>query len=139
MQVIYCRRPNIGSLLLRTGMWSSWSHCGIVTPGMTVIEAAAFHGVIERTYADFIVSASKYSVKVIPLESDALAVQWARSQIGKPYDWSGAIGLAFHREWDDPAAWFCSELIEGACMAGGRNRFVFNARRVTPQHSWMVA
>lgn len=139
MHVIYCRRANIGSLLLRTGMWSSWSHCGIVTPEMTVIEAAAFHGVRELPYTDFIADKSKYSVKNIDVPSDALAISWARSQIGKPYDWSGAIGLAIHREWQEDGSWFCSEFVEGACMAGCRNRFVFNAWRVTPQHSWMVA
>lgn len=139
MQTIFCRRQNLGSVLLRTALWSSWSHCGIVTPEMTVIEAAAFHGVIERPYADFIAGVSRYSVKAIEVESDALAISWARSQIGKPYDWWGAVGLGLHREWGQPDAWFCSELVEAACMAGGRNRFVFNAKRVTPAHSWMVA
>ena len=139
MHVIYCRRRNIGSLLLRTGMWSSWSHCGIVTPEATVIEAAAFHGVRECSYTEFLADKSKYSERTIDVPSDAIAIAWARQQIGKPYDWSGAIGLAIHREWQEDDSWFCSEFVEAAAVQGGRQRFINQARRVTPQSSWMVA
>lgn len=139
MKAIFVRRSNIGSLLLRTGMWSSWSHCAVVTPQQTVIEAAAFHGVIERPLADFLAHVSKSSVKDIALPDDAAAIAWARSQIGKPYDWAGATGLAFQREWQRADFWFCSEFLEGVATAGGRQRFVNQASRVTPQHSWMVA
>jgi uncharacterized protein YycO len=139
MQAIFCRRANLASLLLRTVTWSSWSHCAIVTPEGTVIEAAAPHGVIERSRATFLAGVSKFSEKTIDLPDDAAAIAWARAQIGKPYDWLGALGLAFHREWDNPERWWCSELVEGAAAAGRRPRFVSNAGRVTPQHSWMVA
>jgi uncharacterized protein YycO len=139
MNAIYCRRHTLGSLALRTALWSSWSHCGIVTPQRTVIEAAAWHGVIERPLDLFLAGTSQAAVRGIALPDDAAAIAFARAQVGKPYDWAGAIGLALRREWDDAAAWFCSELIEGAAAAGGRKRFVHNAWRVTPQHSWMVA
>jgi len=139
MQAIFCRRRNVGSLLLRTFTWSSWSHCGIVTPDLTVIEAAAFHGVVERPWSEFIAGVSRYSVRSIDVPDEAAAIEWARSQVGKRYDWSGVIGLGLRREWDQPQAWFCSELLEAAAAAGGRRRFVHQARRVTPQHSWMVA
>jgi uncharacterized protein YycO len=139
MNAIFCRRANLGSLALRTALWSAWSHCGIVTPDLTVIEASAWHGVIERSYRAFIAGVSHYSVKRIAVPDEVRAIAWARAQVGKPYDWTGVLGLALRREWDDAAAWFCSELVEAAAAAGGRTRFVFNARRVTPQHSWMVA
>lgn len=125
MRAIYLRRRNLGSLILRTGMWSSWSHCGIVLPGGMVIEAAAFHGVRMRPLAEVL--------------ADASAHAFAMAQVGKPYDWLGAIGLAVHRDWERDDAWFCSELVEAAAAAGGRRRFVNQPRRVTPQHSWMVA
>jgi uncharacterized protein YycO len=139
MQVIYCRRRNLGSLALRTALWSSWSHCAILTPELTVIEAAAFHGVRELPYADFMDGVSRYQLKKINLPDDEKAIAWARSQVGKPYDWPGVIGLGLRREeWESSDAWFCSELVEMAALHGGRARFVHNARRVTPQHSWMV-
>lgn len=139
MQAIFCRRRNLGSLLLRFATWSSWSHVGIVTPDQTVIEAAAFHGVVERPLDEFIAGVSRYSVRIIDVPDEAAAIEWARSQVGKGYDWAGVIGLGLRREWDQPQAWFCSELLEAAAAAGGRRRFVHQARRVTPQHSWMVA
>ena len=43
-QVLFTRSHAIGSLLLRTALWSPWSHCALVD-GDTVIEAAAFGGV----------------------------------------------------------------------------------------------
>jgi uncharacterized protein YycO len=140
MKAIYCRRHNPGSLLLRFFTWSSWSHCGIVTPDGTVIEAAAFHGVIERPLSEFMAGVSKSADRDIPLPDDAAAIRFARAQVGKPYDWSGAIGLALRRDtWQADDAWFCSELVEAAAAAGGRQRFINQASRVTPQHSWMVA
>jgi uncharacterized protein YycO len=139
MQAIYCRRHRPGSVLLRAAMWSSWSHCGIITPQFTVIEACSAHGVIERPLEQFLPLWSRYSVKTIALPNDAAAIGFARSQLGKPYDWAGAAGIAVRRQWDDPASWFCSELLEAAAAFGGRQRFVHNAWRVTPQHSWMVA
>ncbi|WP_290906247.1 YiiX/YebB-like N1pC/P60 family cysteine hydrolase [Aquabacterium sp.] len=138
MQAIYCRRNNLGSLALRTALWSSWSHCGIVTPELTVIEASAFHGVVERPWADFIADVSRYALKPLWVPDEAAAIAFARAQVGKRYDWPGVIGIALRRDWQERDSWFCSELIEAAAVAGGRQRFVNNAWRVTPQHSWMV-
>ena len=50
VQVIFTRSHAIGSLLLRTALWSPWSHCAIVD-GEEVIEAAAFGGVRARPLA----------------------------------------------------------------------------------------
>ena len=138
MQAIYLRHLNIGSLLLRTGMWSSWSHCGIVMPDATVIQACALDGVIRTPLATVLANASDSAMKVIDLPNDDAAYTFAIEQLGKPYDWPGAIGLALHREWEIDDAWFCSELIEAAAVAGGRRRFVNNPTRITPQLSWMV-
>jgi uncharacterized protein YycO len=138
MRAIYLRRNNLGSLLLRTGMWSSWSHCGIVF-GDNVIQAAAFKGVVGTPLAEMIAEASTYAFRDFDGVDDEKAHAFALAQIGKPYDWPGAAGLALHREWEEDDSWFCSELVEAALVAGGRTRFVNNPRRVTPQWSWAVA
>lgn len=39
------------------------------------------------------------------------AYEWARTQIGKPYDFSAVAGIAVDRNWRDETKWFCSELI----------------------------
>jgi len=139
MELIFSRRRNLGSLALRTLMWSSWSHCGVITPENTVIEARMFAGVIERPLIDLLEETSKHSFKTITVPDDAAAIAFARAQVGKPYDWAGVVGLALRRDgWEAPDAWFCSELVEACAVAGGRRRFDQQARRVTPQHSWMV-
>jgi uncharacterized protein YycO len=140
LKVVFCRRAHPGSWLLRMGMRSSWSHCGIVTPDATVLEAAAFHGVRETPLAQFMPAWAAWQLRDVEVPDVAAAVAFARTQLGKPYDWPGAFGVAFgERRWQDPDSWFCSELVEAAAAAGGRQRFVNDAWRVTPQHSWMVA
>ncbi len=39
------------------------------------------------------------------------AYEWARTQLGKPYDFSAIAGIAVDRNWRDETKWFCSELI----------------------------
>lgn len=39
------------------------------------------------------------------------AYEWAKTQIGKPYDYSAILGTALNRDWHDLARWFCSELV----------------------------
>lgn len=139
MQTLFFRTHNPASWALRSYLWSSWSHCGIVTPEQTVIHAAPFRGVVEDTVGEFLAGASRYSPKDIWLPHDDKAIEFARAQIGKSYDWRGVAGIGLREDsWARGEYWFCNELIEAACRAGGRDRFVMNTGRVTPQHTWMV-
>lgn len=131
VQVVFSRNHSPGSLLLRTFLWSPWSHCALVDGDM-VIEAAAFHGVRERPLSEFFADASKR--EVIEIKANASAVlAAARSQIGKPYDWTGAAGIGMRRNWQDDDAWFCSELVAWAFEAGGRSLFRSQPWRITPR------
>jgi uncharacterized protein YycO len=47
------------------------------------------------------------------------AYEWAKRQIGKPYDFSAIAGIAFNRDWRNEARWFCSELVAAAFEAVG--------------------
>jgi uncharacterized protein YycO len=138
MDVVYCRRHNLGSLALRTLTWSSWSHCGIITPDNTVIEARAFEGVVERPLHELLEESSKYVFRTIDVPDDEAVIAFARSQVGKPYDYFGVAGIAFHRQWQDEDRWFCSELLEAAAAAGGRRRFIVDAWRITQQMSYIT-
>lgn len=42
---------------------------------------------------------------------------WA--QIGKPYDHTAIMAFVAGRNWQDPDAWFCSELKAGAMLSAG--------------------
>ena len=63
----------------------------------------------------------------------------AESQIGKPYDWLGVLGIGLHRDWQEPDRWFCSEMAAWAFQQAGRPLFRPDALyRITPQHFWML-
>ncbi len=139
MQAVYCHSPNIWSLVLRTALWSKWSHCGIVMPDKSIIHADSYSGgVVQTSWSTFTIRHTYWEFKDIPLPDDEAAYTFARAQLGKPYDWWGVIGIALHRKWQDDTDWFCSELVEAAAAAGGRQRFINDTWRVNPQHSWMV-
>lgn len=139
MRVIYCRSRNLGSLLIRRAIWSSWSHEGIVTPEGTVIDARMAYGVCERPIDELLAEVSKWAYREWPVPDERAALAWARAQVGKRYDYLGALGMGLRRDWGDPACLLCSEVVEGALQAGGRHRWAHHVERVTPQLSWMVA
>lgn len=136
LRVIYLRAPNLATPLIRARFWSEWSHCGIVTPDGTVIEATAWHGVREVPLRDVLARASRYEFVDIDCPYPTMGIAWARSQIGKPYDWFGALGIGFNRNWQDDDRWFCSELLEAAVLRAGRVRFREGVYRIDPQTSW---
>jgi len=132
VRVIFSRRHHIGSLALRTAMWSAWSHCGIID-GTTVIEAVMGHGVVETPLDEFLARSSAWEVIEIPAADPAAVIAAARSQIGKPYDAKGVLGIAVRRAWQQPDAWFCSELVAWAFHSAGTWLFRADAWRITPR------
>lgn len=131
VQVLFTRSHAPGSVLLRTALWSPWSHCAIVD-GDEAIEAAAFGGVRARPLSDMLAHATKAAMIVLPGEPEKV-IAAARSQIGKPYDWAGVLGFGFRRRWQDDDAWFCSELVAWAFAEAGTPLFREHAWRITPR------
>lgn len=126
------------SLLIRATTWSRWSHVALVD-GNQVIEAAAPGGVRVSPLKEAIGRASDYVIVELPARNAAAIIAAARSQVGKPYDWTAVAGLGLHREWQEDDAWFCSELIAWAADKAGEAWFREDSlRRVTPQHLWML-
>lgn len=140
VRVLYLRTHHISTPVLRTVMWSPWSHCALIVEDEfdSVIDATFAHGVARRSLSSLLASSSKYEIKEIDCPDPKAAFDFLRSQIGTDYDTLGVLGIGLHRDWQKPDAWFCSELVEAALAAGGNLRFVNRANRVTPQHSWMV-
>lgn len=129
--VVFTRRHHIGSVLLRAALWSAWSHCALVD-GDQVIEAAAGAGVRVRPLADMLRESSAHEIVLIPADDPAAVIAAARSQIGKPYDWAGVIGIGFRRNWHDASRWFCSELVAWSFAEAGSPRFRIGAHRLSP-------
>ena len=139
LRVIFTRSHTPGSMVIRTMTWSSWAHCGIVTPEGTVIEARAFATVGERRVEDLQSHASKWTERLIEVPDPDAGIAWARTQIGKPYDYRGIAAFVGRNEsWQDEDSWFCSELVEAAIAHAGRTRFLLQANRITPQMVWMT-
>lgn len=141
IKLVFSKNNNPGALMVRFGTWSKWSHVGLVVSqdGLDhVIDSRPFHGVKERPLSDFLNHAVSYEFKDVEVENAAAGIAWARSQIGKPYDWGGVISFATHRDWAEENCWFCSELTESAIKAAGRLRFTVDVQRISPQTCWMV-
>lgn len=132
VHVIFSRRHHIGSLALRTFLWSAWSHCGIVA-GDDVIEAVMGKGVVITPLAEFQKQASKWDIIKVPAADPAAVIDWARKQKGARYDISGVLGIAVRRAWQNDDAWFCSELVAAAFHHGGTSLFRTDAWRITPR------
>ena len=58
-------------------------------------------------------------------------LEYAMSQVGKPYDYSGIYGFLFNRNWQHDDSWFCSELV-AAAINKQEQMFKKDAFRVTP-------
>ncbi|WP_339079021.1 YiiX/YebB-like N1pC/P60 family cysteine hydrolase [Pseudomonas sp. TMP9] len=139
IQLLFSTTHHPFSGLIRAATWSRWSHVSLVAGGH-VIEAVALEGVrqVSKDYA--IQRASAFSLVDLPARNPQAIIDAARSQLGKPYDWTAVAGLGLHREWQEDDSWFCSELVAWAADQAGEPWFRLEAlRRITPQHLWMLS
>lgn len=136
IQVIYSTGPHLGSVLLRTALFSEWSHCGLIMPDGQVIEASAKHGVCETPRRKF-TEHDRWAIQNCPVPDAAAAYAAARAQLGKGYDWLGLLGLAATRQWQRDDDWFCSELVQHCKVAGGLSDIRYDKWRVTPRDLWI--
>lgn len=122
--------------MLRAALWSPWSHCAIVD-GSEVIEAAVGAGVRARPLADLLADSSRHDTVTFTARDAPAVVAAARSQIGKPYDYAGVLGIGIRRRWQDDDAWFCSELVAWAFEQGGAPLFRTQHWRITPRDLYL--
>jgi uncharacterized protein YycO len=139
LRLLFCTNPiNPLSWLIRAGSWSHWSHVALID-GDSVIEAIAIHGVVRTPLAARQAQDPRWSISPLPCANPAAVIAAASSQIGKPYDYTGVLGVGLHRNWQEDDSWFCSELVAWAFDAGGSALFRPNvSHRVTPQDLWML-
>lgn len=137
MKILIARNNRLGSLLIRAVTLSRWSHAAIFLDGV-VIDSTLRTGVRSITYAEFARHYPTHVVIDVPLPDEDNAIRFLASQVGKPYDWTALFGIVLQRNWQEPDAWFCSELVEAALSKGGRQRFRDSVSRITPQQTWAV-
>lgn len=99
------------------GFWAS--HAEASMPDGTLLGAHADGGVKARDhdYDKGQFTREMYvSIPATPEMTDAFHA-FLRLQIGKPYDLMAIAGIVAQRDWQNPNAWFCSELIAAALAA----------------------
>lgn len=140
LDLLFCTNPaNPLSWVIRAGSWSKWSHVALID-GDDVIESVALHGVVRTPLATRQRQDPRWAIATLACADRTAIIRAAKTQIGKPYDYTGVIGIGLHRDWQEADSWFCSELVAWAFQQGGSPLFRTGAcRRVTPQDIWMLA
>lgn len=137
IQLLYTRSHHPASAGIRLATWGQFSHVAQVA-GDRIIEAVWKPGVREDSLDNAVARASRWAIVEYDHKNPEGMIAAARSQIGKPYDLTGALGLGVHRDWQQDDAWWCSELIPWAAAQAGEAWFMPQAvHRITPQHLWM--
>lgn len=138
MKLMFCSSNLIGALLIKVVTWSKWSHVAILIDDDTAIEAV--HPKVRYvSVAELKAKYKSWCIVDVPVDDEAAAIAYAKSQISKPYDYTALIGIFFHRDWGDPSDWYCAELAASTIVNGGkklfRRKFI---SRIVPQHLWMM-
>lgn len=139
MKLLFTRRHHIGSVGIRLVTWSLYSHVDLIISPTRVIGATAFRGVGVDLLEHRLAAATKALIMDVPVLSTADVEHFAYSQLKKPYDWSGVIGIGLHRNWQEDDSWSCAEFVAAALRYGGANLFddAYH-HRITPQHLLML-
>lgn len=138
IQLLYTTTRKPFSALIRTVTWSRWSHVALID-GDQIIESVVNGGVRQYPLRQAIDHTADHCIVELTARNPQAILDAARSQIGKPYDWTAILGLGLHRDWQEDDSWFCSELVAWAAAEVGEHWFRREAlRRVTPQHLWML-
>lgn len=138
VELLFTRRRHPGSALIRALTWSAFSHVELIV-GNEVIGAQAPEGVVRSARCYRLERASRAAIMRIAHPHPERVQELVESQLGKPYDWAGVVGLGLRRRWQDADCWFCSELIAWAFEASGHPLFrAAAAHRITPQHLWLL-
>lgn len=67
------------------------------------------------------------------------AYEFARAQVGKPYDHTAILGFVFDRSWMDSDAWYCSELATRFVQKSGvLGDLYLAANKITPVAAALV-
>ena len=135
MKILFCKSDSIGGAFIRLFTFSKWNHVAIEYNGR-VIDSTTANGVSESSLYDFNQRYEKVEVVEVKDVNQFAAWNFAKSQLGKSYDWTAIVALPFRERWQRDNKWFCSELVAASLFAGGR-RFRVESGRVTPRDLWI--
>ena len=116
MQIIFASDKEPISKIISTVTACKYHHVGAVF-GDFVIEAR-FKGVV-KTPLDEFKKRGEYEIFDYPLDNEDVALDFAKMQIGKEYDFAGLISFPLRVQWQDSSKWYCSESVAAITKAGG--------------------
>ena len=101
------------------------SHCLIDIGDGLLYQDIGLSGVFTTNMAKIKETDTIVAIKKYPINNKEAAITFLKSQLGKKYDYLGALGLALapSRKWDEDDSWFCYELAANAISAGGGEQF----------------
>lgn len=108
----FTRGTGFGGAFVRFTTFSDFAHVGFKLDDGTVLDACPGLGVSIRQADDD--ETTEYWDVAAPKATIAEAVDWAKTQIGKRYDWLSIAGLFIRRDWHKNNAWDCSEFVTAA-------------------------
>ena len=122
----------------RFATWGTAGHVAFELPDGRYLDATPSLGVaVHEGLAGEIVG--RFTVSCEPdVEAHALAWAHLQAEEHKVYDWTALIGMAVRRDWHNPSAWFCSEIVAQAFeYAGFPLLRADHLNRVTPRDLMM--
>jgi len=117
-----------------------FSHA-IAIIGDRAYEASMTHGCRAGTVEELMKGIVVYRDMQVWVPDIDAARAFAEAQIGKGYDWAGAVGipLTYSEDWSDDSKWWCSDFVFAIVLAGGTRLFdPAVMRRVRPVDLQMV-
>lgn len=108
-----------------------------LTNSSLIIESTLSHGGVNlATARDFKARAKNWILVELEQEVEdfELMAAIAKSKLGKPYDYTGILGLGVNRDWQEQNSWFCSEDVADTLKTSGLQLTgLHNVHSVYPQ------
>lgn len=136
MKLIFAADGDPLSKIIRAVTSCRWHHVGVVFDDY-VIESR-FAGVVKTSLAEF-KARGDFAVVDCDIKDEPKALQFALDQLGKKYDFAGLISFPFRARWQDPARWYCSELVAAIACEGGSPLVRTDLNGVSPRDLWVTS
>lgn len=117
-RVLLFRGRGIISALIRWQTRSVYSHAAILMPDGNIIESWQGEGVRTKKLTDWS-NIDQFEVVGMTREQWIYAIEFARLQIGRGYDYLGVIRFVSRKSLPANKRWFCSELVFAALKQVG--------------------
>ena len=140
IKLLFTSKNTIGSFFIRLFTWSKWSHVALWCSDGAVIESIGFAGVRKVSHAEALKGANKYAIVEFKDLDEQSLIEVLTPEIGKSYDFLGAIGIGLFRNWQHNDKWICSELIAWGFEKIGHPLFRADQMyKISQQNIWELA